>query len=260
MGYITKKSKEEIQIMAEGGRILSETLRQVVERTIPGAQTSELDEFSAQELRRRGAEPSFLNYQPAGEKTAFPCSLCVSINREIVHGLAVPSRQLQEGDLVSLDIGAKYKGLYTDMAVTVFLGKPAKEVKKLISVTKQALRQAVKVVKPGNNFSDIGRVIELYVAKYKFGIVRDLVGHGVGYAVHEAPRVPNYEDPSMAQIPFEPGMCFAIEPMITMGDYKIKTLADGWTIVTADNSLSAHAEVTVAVTERGNQILTPYID
>lgn len=260
MGYITKKNKEEIEIMAEGGRILSDTLRQLVQRTVVGADTVELDEFAAEELRRRGAEPSFLNYKPVGEQTAYPCSLCVSINNEIVHGLAVPGRILNEGDIVSLDIGAKYMGLYTDMAVTVFLGKPPREVKKLISVTREALRKAVKMVAPGNNYADIGRAIETYVNKYKFGIVRDLVGHGVGYAVHESPRVPNFEDPAMARVPFEPGMCIAIEPMITMGDYKVKTLADNWTIVTADNSLSAHSEVTVAVTGKGHQVLTPYID
>lgn len=246
--------------MAEGGHILSDVLRKLVDRTVVGAHTSELDEFAANELRRRGAEPSFLNYRPAGERLAYPCSLCVSINREIVHGLAVPSRQIQNGDLVSLDIGAKYKGLYTDMAVTIFIGKPSKEVKTLINATRQALKRAVKAVRPGNHFSDIGKVIEEYVSKYNFGIVRDLVGHGVGYAVHEAPRVPNYYDSSLDTLPFEPGMCIAIEPMITMGGYKVKTLPDGWTIVTADNSLSAHAEVTVAVTERGHKIITPFID
>ena len=260
MGYITKKNKEEVALMAEGGRILSDTLRQVVQKAVAGAQTAELDQFATEELRRQGAEPSFLNYKPAGERTAYPCSLCVSINQEVVHGLALPNRTLKEGDIVSLDIGAKYKGLYTDMAVTVFLGKPSKDVKKLISVTREALRRAVKVVKPGNNYSDIGRAIESYVSKYKFGIVRDLVGHGVGYAVHESPRVPNYEDPSMVKVPFEPGMCLAIEPMITLGDYKVNTLGDGWTIVTADNSLSAHSEVTVGVTERGHKVLTPFID
>jgi methionyl aminopeptidase len=219
-----------------------------------------LDELAIKELRERGAEPSFLNYTPAGEKSPYPCGLCVSINQEIVHGLAVPSRTLKDGDLVSLDIGAKYRGLYTDMAVTIYLGRPPKDVKKLMRVTRQALRLAVKVVKPGNELADVGRTIEEYVRRYNFGIVRDLVGHGVGYAVHESPRVPNYNDPTLSDIPLESGMCIAIEPMITMGDYKVKTLADGWTVVTADDTLSAHAEVTVAVTERGHKVITPFID
>jgi len=246
--------------MAQGGRILSDVLKKIVASAKPGMETSALDELAINELRQRGAEPSFLNYTPAGEKSPYPCGLCVSINQEIVHGLARPSRKLKENDLVSLDIGAKYKGLYTDMAVTIYLGRPPKEVKKLMKVTRQALRLAVRAVKPGNELAEVGRAIEEYVRRYDFGIVRDLVGHGVGYAVHEAPRVPNYDDPTLAEIPLEPGICIAIEPMITMGDYRVKTLADGWTVVTADNNLSAHAEVTVAVTERGNKIITPYVD
>lgn len=259
MAYITKKTEEEIGIMHEGGKILSETLRQVIDRAVPGAETEALDGFAREELRRRGAEPSFLNYQPAGEGAAYPGSLCVSINNEIVHGLAVPSRRLNAGDLVSFDIGAKYKGLYTDMAATVYLGKPPKEIKKLINVTRQSLIKAVKQVKPGNYLNNIGKVIEEYVTNNDFGIVRDLVGHGVGYAVHEPPRVPNYNDETLAQIMLEPGVCLAIEPMVTERDWRVRTLEDEWTAVTVDNGLSAHFEVTVAVTKKGRQVLTPYV-
>jgi methionyl aminopeptidase len=259
MAYITKKTNEEVKIMAEGGRILSDTLKKVIAEAKPGSQTAELDSMAKRELESRGAVPSFLNYKPVGERSAYPCSLCVSINQEVVHGLAVPNRVLNEGDLVSFDIGAKYRGLYTDMAATVFLGRPSGQIKKLLKATRQALVLAIKAVKPGNNLTEIGRVIESHASGYNFGVVRDLVGHGVGYAVHEPPRVPNYEDPSLEDIILEPGMCLAIEPMVTLGTHNVKTLADDWTIVTADNSLSAHFEVTVAVTGRGRKVLTPFV-
>jgi len=260
MGYITRKTKSELGVLAEGGKILSDTLKKIQESAKPGVKTSLLDEMAREILRDNDAEPSFLNYSPAGEKDPYPCALCVSVNDEIVHGLALEDKILNEGDIVSLDIGAKYQGLYTDMAVTFYLGKPPREIKRLISVTRNALRRGVKAVCPGKPVRAIGRAIEEYVSKYDFGIVRDLVGHGVGYAVHEAPRIPNYDDSSLEDAIMEPGMCFAIEPMITMGAHKVKTSGDGWAIVTADGSLSAHAEVTVAVTERSNKIITPYID
>ena len=260
MGHISKKTKSELNTLIKGGKILSHTLRIIRENAKPGIKTSLLDEIARKTLRENGAEPSFLNYSPAGEKEPYPCALCVSVNDEIVHGLALDDKILDEGDLVSLDFGAKYQGLYTDMAVTFYLGKPPREIKHLIAVTRNALRRGVKAVRPGKPLRDIGRAIEKYVNKYDFGIVRDLVGHGVGYAVHEAPRIPNYDDPSLTDVIMEPGMCFAIEPMITMGGHKVKTSGDGWTIVTADGSLSAHSEVTVAVAERGNKVLTPFID
>ena len=260
MGYITRKTEEELDILLEGGKILSDTLAILRDHTKPGVKASALDETARETLHEKGAEPSFLNYSPAGEKNPYPGSLCVSLNEEIVHGLATDEKVFKEGDLVSLDIGAKYQGLYTDMSVSFYLGKPPREVRRLIAVTRAALRRGVKAVSPGKPLRDIGRSIETYVEKYGFGIVRDLVGHGVGYAVHEAPRIPNYDDPSLADVTMEPGMCFAIEPMITMGTYRVKTLSDGWTIVTADGSLSAHAEVTVAVGSRGRRIITPFID
>ncbi|MDD4994975.1 MAG: type I methionyl aminopeptidase [Patescibacteria group bacterium] len=260
MAYVTKKSAEEIAILAEGGRILSEALKAIRERAVPGSGTEDLEMFARAELAKRGAEPSFLNYRPSGEREGYPGAICISINEEIVHGLSVPNRVLRKGDLVSLDFGAKYKGLFTDMAVTFYLGRPPQSVRRLIAATRQALRRAVKTVRPGAYLGDIGRTIERHATRYGFGIVRDLTGHGVGYAVHESPRVPNYDDPSLSDILLEPGMCLAIEPMLTMGDHRIKTRPDGWTIVAADGNLSAHAEVTVVVTERGRKVITPFID
>ncbi|MBU0648627.1 type I methionyl aminopeptidase [Patescibacteria group bacterium] len=260
MSYVTKKTKQEVEIMAQGGARLAKVLARLRGIAKPGAETAELERRAQEWLKELGAEPAFLNYRAGRSGSPYPCSVCVSLNQEIVHGLSVPSRVLKSGDLVSLDFGAKYKGLYTDMAITFYLGRAPKEVKRLIKITYDSLRRAIRVVRPGNNLSDIGKTIESCVAKHKLGIVRDLVGHGVGYAVHEPPRVPNYDDPTLAKIPLEPGMCLAIEPMLTLGDFKIKTLEDGWTVVTKDGSLSAHAEVTVAVTEKGHRILTPFID
>jgi methionyl aminopeptidase len=260
MTYIKKKTPEEIKIMAEGGKRLSRVLGRLKKYARPGVGTAELDELAKRWLEETGAEPSFLHYQTGDFSQGYPCSLCISLNREIVHGLAIPNRELREGDLVSLDFGARYEGLYTDMATTFFLGRPPKEIKKLIEVTYGALKRALRVVRPGNHLRDVGRTIEAYVKPFGYGIVRDLFGHGVGYKVHESPRVPNYDDPSLSQILLEPGLCLAIEPMLTLGDSQIETLDDGWTIVTLDRSLSAHAEVTVAVTERGCKVLTPFID
>ena len=260
MNKINLKTKQEIEEMAQGGERLSQVLARLKKHCQPGMSTQELDERAKEWLEELGAEPSFLNYQPGNFGTPYPCSLCVSMNDEIVHGIARPDRKFKQGDLVSLDFGAKYKGLYTDMAITFYLGSAPKEVKKLIKVTYECLKRALRMVRPGNQVADIGKVIEGHAKKHELGVIRDLVGHGVGYAVHEPPRVPNYNDPSLAKISLEPGMCLAIEPMLTLGDYKIKTLSDGWTIVTQDSSLSAHAEVTVAVTDKGCKVLTPFVD
>lgn len=260
MSSITKKTEAEIKIMAQGGKRLSHVLKRVKGHVRAGMTTEELDKLATRLLHELDAEPSFLNYQPGEFGKPYPSSICVSINDEIVHGIPSAERRFKEGDLVSLDLGAKYKGLYTDMATTFYLGRPTPEIKKLINVTKESLRRAVRVVRPGKPLSEIGKAIESYVKQFNLGIVRDLFGHGVGYKVHEAPRIPNYYDSTLDKVILEPGMCLAIEPMLTLGDYRIKTLSDGWTIVSQDGSLSAHAEVTVAVTGRGNKVLTPFVD
>jgi len=252
-----KKTIEEIEIMREGGAILSRALEAAAKAVRPGVKLEELDRMATEVIREAGGEPSFLHYKGHKEDTPFPSALCASVNDEIVHGPATRDIELKEGDLIGLDLGCEYKGMFTDMAMTVPVGEISDEAKRLMKVTKDSLYAAIDVVKPGNMIADIGAVVEKTVAPSGFGIVRSLVGHGVGHAVHEDPRIPNFIDPSLAKIKMVEGMCLAIEPMITAGDYQIMTLDDGWTCATADGSLSAHFEVTVVVTEDGYEILTP---
>ncbi len=251
------KTAEEIEIMRQGGAILSRVLGEVVSRAVPGATTCELDEFAERLIREASGEPSFKGYKTRGAKTAFPSTLCTSINDEIVHAPATPSRTLKEGDIIGLDIGARYKGYCTDMAVTIGVGQVSREAKRLTSVTRDSLMRGVSVVKPGNFISDIGKAVQAYVENNGYSVVRDLVGHGVGKGVHEDPPVPNYFDRNLKPVELLPGLVIAIEPMVNVGDCEIRTLGDGWTIVTSDCSLSAHFEMTVAVTDKGYDILTP---
>lgn len=251
------KTKEEIEIMRSGGAILSRVLAEVVSKTKPGAITGELDALAEKMMREAGGEPSFKGYKTRVSDSGFPTTLCTSINHEIVHGPATPSRPLREGDIIGLDIGLRYKGYCTDMAVTVGVGKISSEAKKLLKVTRESLMRGVEKVKPGNFISDIGRAVSAYIEKNGYSVVRDLVGHGVGQAVHEEPRVPNYFDPRLKPVEMKPGMVIAIEPMVNVGSFETESLPDGWTIVTADGSLAAHFEVTVAVTEKGYEVLTP---
>lgn len=251
------KTKEEIEIMRRGGAILSRILKEVVSKVKPGATTGELDALAERRMREAGGEPSFKGYKTRGSQTAFPTTLCTSINHEVVHGPATPSRELKEGDIIGLDIGIRYKGYCTDMAVTVGVGQVNREAKKLMSVTHDALMRALEKVKPGNFISDIGKAVQNHVEKNGYSIVRDLVGHGVGKNVHEEPKVPNYFDKHLKPVEIKPGLVMAIEPMANAGHYEVDSLPDGWTIVTADGSLAAHFEVTIVVTEKGNEILTP---
>jgi methionyl aminopeptidase len=264
---ITIKSAEEIKILAEGGKILGRILRDVAKMAVPGASTRDIDAFVAEEIKKAGGKPSFLGYGNA--KNPYPCAICISINDEVVHGIAMPEKILKEGDIVGLDVGMCWpscakasKGgpmrpMFTDMAATVGVGKIKKEGKKLIKVTREALSEGLKKVKAGGAVSDIGRAIQQYVEKHGFNVVRDLVGHGVGYAVHEDPRVPNYYDPQMESVKLKEGMVLAIEPMVVAGDWRVRESGDGWTIVTADGGNAAHFEVTVVVTKKGCIILTP---
>lgn len=251
------KTPEEIEIMRQGGAILSRVLNDVAARAVPGATTGELDELAEHLMREAGGEPSFKGYKTRSAKSAFPSSLCTSINDEVVHAPATPNRTLKEGDIIGLDIGVRYKGYCTDMAVTVGVGKVSREAKKLLSVTRDALLRGVAAVKPGNFVSDIGKAVQAYVEKNGYSVVRDLVGHGVGQGVHEEPPVPNYFDKHLKPVELRPGLVIAIEPMVNAGDCEVRTLGDGWTIISSDCSLSAHFEVTVVVTENGYEILTP---
>lgn len=251
------KTAEEIEIMRQGGALLSRTLRSVAKEVRPGVTTAELDEMAERLMREGGGEPSFKGYKTRGSKTAFPTTLCTSINHEIVHAPATPARALDEGDIVGLDIGVRYKGYCTDMAVTVGVGKISREAKELLAVTRDSLLRGVAVVRPGNFVSDIGKAVQAYVEKNGFSVVRDLVGHGVGKGVHEDPPIPNYFDSSLKPVELKSGMVICIEPMVNAGEADAVSSRDGWTISTADTSLSAHFEVTLAVTDSGYEILTP---
>ena len=242
------KSDEEIQIMAEGGRKLAQIMKELKERVRPGIQTRELNQLAEGLILKESGKCSFKNYN------GFPACLCVSINEEIVHG--VPSeRILKNGDIVSLDLGMKYKGFHTDMAITLPVGEIDPETARLIRVTKKALKLAIKKAKPGNTFGDIGNTIQRYVQSQGFRVIRELCGHGIGKELHEDPQILNYGKRKSGPKLIE-GMVFCLEPMVTMGDYRIKKERNGFAFKTKDDSLSAHFEHMVAVTKQGSLVLT----
>lgn len=254
---ITIKSKQEIKAMRKGGQILAGILDVLCRKVKPGIFTGELEKIACDLIKKAGGSPSFKGYKMFNNKI-FPTALCASINNEIVHAPALPSRKLNFGDIVDIDIGYQMSGFYLDMSRTIEVGKISKQVKKLINVTERSLELAIKQVKPGNTLNDIGCAVQEFVEGQGFSVVRELVGHGVGYEVHEDPKVPNYKitDRNLKNIILKPGMVLAIEPMVNMGGWRIKTDLDGFTAVTADNSLSAHFEHTVAVVEEGCEVLT----
>ncbi len=247
------KTAEEIEIMREGGRILAKVLAQVSQEAKAGVSTLHLDMLARQGLKALGASPSFLNYRTGN--AVFPASLCTSVDNALVHGVPSPTFILEPGQIIGLDLGAWYKGLCTDMAVTVAVGKIPKPTQKLIDVTKKSLVLALKKVHAGARIGDIGEAVQTYVEKEGFSVVRDLVGHGVGHAVHEDPRIPNFGKKGTGPL-LQEGMTIAIEPMVNAGRPEVKVMSDGWTIVTADDSLAAHFEHTVLVTKHGCEILT----
>lgn len=242
------KSEKEIQIMAEGGKILARIIKKLEKKVEPGITTKYLDKVAEDFVFKYGAKPSFKNYQ------GFPASLCVSINEELVH--CIPSgRKLKEGDIISLDLGILFKGLNTDMAVTIPVGEVSPEALRLIRVTKKALKRGIKKVRPGNTFGDIGNTIQRYVEGQGLNVVRDLCGHGIGKEVHEDPRIPNYGKRKTGTA-IKEGMIFCLEPMVTIGDYYLKKAGDSYGYQTKDGSLSAHFEHTMVVTKNSCQILT----
>ncbi len=252
---ISLKSKEEIQALREGGAILARTLSLVAKAIKPGVSTWELNEMAEAYIAENGARPSFKGYAVSWAPMPFPSALCVSVNDEVVHGIPNKNRILQEGDIVGIDCGLEYKKMFTDMAVTVPVGKIDSKTQKLVDVTLEALMKGIKTIKPNSKLNLIGQEVEKHVKQNGFSVVRQLVGHGVGYAPHEAPEIPNYNEPRDKNI-LKPGMVLAIEPMVNMGNWPVETLDDGWTVVTADGSLSAHFEHTVVVTEKGYEIVT----
>ncbi len=245
------KTDEEIEQLRLDGKILAQILKQTLKKVKAGVTTGELNELAEKLVYDAGGEPSFKGY---GEPVPFPAGLCTSVNEEIVHGIP-GAKIIKEGDIVSLDIGMKKNGLYTDMAYTVAVGRIDHKTKTLLKVTAKALDIAIKNCVIGNTLGDIGYAIQTYVEKHGFGVVRDLVGHGVGHAVHEAPAIPNFGTPNSGE-KLQAGMVLAFEPMVTMGNYEVDYCDDEWTIKTRDNSLSAHFEHSVAITGKGPLILT----
>lgn len=245
---IKLKSKEEIQIMAEGGRILATVLKQIEKMVKPGISTLELDRATEALILKHGAIPAFKGYE------GFPYSLCASVNEIIVHGFP-SARILKEGDIIGLDLGVLHKGYNTDMAVTVPVGNISFEAKRLIMVTKKALKRGIKKVRAGVAIGDVGNTIQRYVEDQGLGVVRDLCGHGIGKDVHEDPRIPNFGVRHKGEV-LEEGMVICIEPMVTIGDWRIKIAKDGYGYATKDGSLGAHFEHTMAVTKDGARVLT----
>lgn len=248
------KTKEQIEIIREGGRILATVLAKVAEKVAPGVSTFELDKYAYDLIKEGGDIPAFLNYRPVGAPKAFPATICISVNNEIVHGIPSKARVLKEGDIVSLDLGLKHKGLFTDHAVTVPVGKISKRDQDLLDKTKKALELGIWAARGGATVGDIGHAIESFVNR-KYGIVRELSGHGVGVKIHEDPYVPNYGKAGKGQ-KLIPGMIIAIEPMLNMGSDHIVSADDNWTIKTADGSRSAHFEHTILITEGDAEVLT----
>ncbi|MDP3985354.1 MAG: type I methionyl aminopeptidase [bacterium] len=253
------RSKQEIEIMRKGGELLARGLQAAVDAVRPGIELRELDQIAETVLRAGGGEPSFKGYQSRKNDAAFPSTVCISVNEEVVHGPGSRTRVVHDGDIVGLDIGVWYEGMCTDMAVTVPVGKVSDEVKQLLEVTRQSMLAGIGAVRGDVPVSAVGKAVEELVKPYGYGIVRDLVGHGVGKKVHEDPHVPNFYDPRYDKIFLKTGMTIAVEPMITMGDWRVNTLDDGWTIVTEDGSWAAHFEVTILVTDKGYELITPLI-
>lgn len=254
------KSARDLTNLKISGKILGKILHNLAALCKPGITTGALDVAAERMIRAAGGLPAFKGYRTAATQTPFPATVCVSINEELVHGIPSAARTIKNGDLVSLDIGmqsSKTNSVFTDTAVTLYIGQPPEKVAKLVAVTKEALEVGIRAAQPGRSVAAIGQAIETYVkSQGKYGIVRDLVGHGVGHAVHEDPMIPNYYDPSLESTILQPGMVIAIEPMITLGGSAVATLRDGWTIKTKDNSLCAHFEHTLIITKNGNTVVT----
>ena len=246
---VSIKSAREIELMRESCKILSEVHERLGEFVRPGISTWEIDRLGEQLIREYGCTPNFLHYN------GYPASICVSVNDEVVHGIPSKKRILSEGDIVSLDAGLIYKGYHSDAARTHAVGEISAEAKKLIEVTRQSFFEGIKFAKAGNHLYDISNAIDSYVSGFGYGIVRDLVGHGIGTSLHEEPQIPNFRQWRRG-IKLQPGMTLAIEPMINMGGYDVEWLDDDWTVVTADGSLSAHYENTVLITDGEPEILT----
>jgi len=251
------KTKEEIEILREGGKRLATVLYKVKDKVAPGVSTKDLDLYAEKLIREMGDTPAFLNYRPEGASVPFPASICISVNDEVVHGIPSKTRILEEGDIVSLDLGLKHRNLYTDTAITVPVGKVSVASKKLMEVTDQALKIGIDAAMAGNTVGDIGHAIESFVRaqKTKYGIVEVLSGHGVGRGIHEDPFIPNFGKAGKGE-KLIPGMVVALEPMLNNGTKNVTLDEDGYTFRTADGKNSAHFEHTILITDGDAEILT----
>ena len=245
---VTLKSAREIETMRRSGKITAKVLADIMRAVRPGVTTRDLDRIAEDGIRGLGGVPTFMGYH------GYPASICASVNAEVVHGIP-GDYVLQEGDLLSIDIGTTLDGYVSDSAVTVGVGQISEQAQRLLEVTQESLMLGIAAMQPGNRLGDIGAAVQGYAERHGFGVVRELVGHGVGTAMHEEPQVPNYGRAGTG-MELRPGLVLAVEPMITQGDYKVKILKDGWTVVTADGKLAAHFEHTIAVTQGGPRILT----
>ena len=246
---VSIKSEREIQLMRESCKILAKVYEELEKAIRPGVSTKELDTLAEKLIRGYGCVPNFLNYN------GFPGTICASVNEEVVHGIPSKSRILRDGDIISIDCGCIYKGYHSDAARTYAVGNVSAEVQQLMNVTKQAFFEGIKMAKAGNHLYDISNAIDDFVSPYGYGIVKDLVGHGIGTALHEDPQIPNFRQKRKGLL-LQPGMTLAIEPMINMGTWEVEWLDDDWTVVSRDGLPSAHYENTILITDGEPEILT----
>jgi methionyl aminopeptidase len=253
MGIVIKSSRE-LDKMREAGRIVVAVLDAVEAACVPGTTTGELNRIAERELRRAKARSAFLGYRPGGAP-AYPAVLCTSVNKVVVHGIPSDREILREGDVIGVDFACYKDGYCADAARTVAVGIISAPARALLSATRECLERAIGECRPGRRLGDVGAAVESCAKKHGYSVVREFVGHGIGRAMHEPPSVPNYGPPGQG-VRLRPGLVIAIEPMLNAGSADVRVLADGWTVVTADASLSAHVEHTVAITDDGPRILT----
>jgi methionyl aminopeptidase len=251
---VTRKSRAEIERMRIAGRLVGEVLDLLERELRPGVSTADLDAMAESHIRAAGGTPSFKGYPGINPRRPFPASVCISIDDEIVHGIP-GERTIREGQIVSIDAGAIVDGWHGDAARTLYVGEPPARVKELIDLTREAMAAGIAAAIPGNHIDDISAAVAAVAARADLGVIRQFVGHGIGTAMHEEPQVPNYRTGRPGR-KLEPGLCLAIEPMFTLGGHDTRILADDWTVVTADGSMAAHFEHSIAITEDGPTILT----
>ena len=252
---ITIKSAEELRLMLEAGQIVARAQEKMIEAVEPGIETRELDHIAEQTIRSLGAVPSFKNYNPGMSMPyAFPATICASVNEQIVHGIP-GKRRLKEGDILKVDVGAIYGGLHGDSAFSIGVGTTSEEAQRLMDATRESLEQGIARIKAGGRIGDISNAVQRYAEGLGYKVVRQYVGHGIGFNMHEEPQVPNYGKAGRGPM-IRRGMALAVEPMLNIGTADTKVEADGWTVSTADGSLSAHFEETIAITEDGPVVTT----